>query len=113
MRSRLLLTALALALFAFALARLRQVARPRFEPDARYARGRVVAGRVVLARGGRTVRLIGYSVTCGGHEVLANLGPLPPTLVGDDGERVVFRTADGSRVATITAADCSVAWRSR
>lgn len=95
-------TLLVLALFALAIARLRRVPRPRFEPVVRYAGGRVAVGRVVLARRGEPGRPLGWSVVCGGREVYARAGdaPLAVALVRED--RVEVR--DGARDTTVVVA---------
>lgn len=102
------------AAFAFALARLRRVPRPRFEPVTQYASGRVVLGRVWLSRRGETGSLLGWSVLCDGREVLARPGAHPMELTPLEGDRfaVRVRASDGRvREAVLDAARCAVQGR--
>lgn len=99
---------LVLGLFAMGIARLRRVPRPRFEPVARYANGGIVLGRVVLARPGERGMFLGWSVVCGGREVIARTGSRAPVVLratpeelwlqleGDKGRAVSVSVRTGS-----------------
>lgn len=92
-------TALAVALFAGVIARLRRTERPSFEPVSRAPNG-VVLGRVRLARRGESGRIVGWSVHCDGREVWSRLGVQPALRLVDDGSAPHLQTAtDGREIA--------------
>jgi hypothetical protein len=104
---RLLGGVVVLAAFALALARLRRVPRPRFEPVAQRAGGRVAVGRVWLARRGEPGRLLGWSVVCNGREVIGRPGAQPIVLEDAPAGEVRVRA---ERVATVRVDTCAVRW---
>jgi hypothetical protein len=102
----------AIALFAGLLLRLSRVPRPRFEAMRSFANGRVVLGRVFLARGRHPTSgtPLGWSVLCGGREVLSRIGDAPYRVVSSDRESVTLGDGASDRAAVVTIRDCRVAW---
>jgi hypothetical protein len=87
-------TLLATAMIGLAIARLRRVPRPTFEPVANIEGTRAVLGRVALVRRGEARgQHLGWSVLCSGREVVSVPGAERPVIArGDAGEvRVVRR----------------------
>ena len=111
----LLLALLAVGFFAAAIARLRRIARPRFEAVARIADGRVIVGRAVISRPDAPALVLGWSVACGGREVIARLGERPLQVVSWSDEEVRVRDPGGIgrsvRVAVVRLESCAVEWQ--
>jgi hypothetical protein len=82
-------TLLVAVMIGAAIARLKRVARPTFEPVARIEGTSATLGRVSLVRAGeRGGTVLGWSVLCAGREVAVFPGVTRP-------EVTVERTADG------------------